>query len=137
MLYDLQPNKKLFGGAFINTETKELDTIFIDTLYNACFRIINEKGHSTTRDICVQLNQISNEQLEIEEIQQIVDLLLYDGKIETVQLRKETSLLRHATSTIGYKPSRMSLPHSYYAEIPCCRCPVCFFILIYYLNCLF
>lgn len=84
MKYDLQPSKEVVGGAL--SSGAELDTEFVSTLRTACLQFIRKKEQTTVHDVeeFVRSVNISKVRLETEDVQQVINSLLYDCAIERV-----------------------------------------------------
>ncbi|KLU82104.1 DNA-directed RNA polymerase III subunit RPC6 [Magnaporthiopsis poae ATCC 64411] len=103
---NLKPSEKATGGPWYNDST--LDEAFIDELERVVFDIVNGhaateaagarknvlrplpagyKGYPTTKQIAVLIGEAGiakNQTLEEDDIQQLVDVLVFDGLIEPV-----------------------------------------------------
>lgn len=126
MLYHLQPSIDVTGGPWFSDN--EFDNEFIQGLSMAIYRYIYSKtfsehsnipyshkykDHPSTKQIhhFVQDSQVSKIELSIDDIQSILDSLVYDGKIESIQ--HDSILLYRA---IKQQQSSLSMP--------CISCPL-------------
>lgn len=122
MLYDLEPSVKVKGNAFYTADGL-FDAEFVAVLNKQCEQYIASKGWTTLADLCayVQNSGISNVELREEDIQTIVNTLIYDGKVEQI---KHGASLTPGQPAYFFKPSKLSLPRNVLTEIPCGQCPV-------------
>lgn len=80
------------------------------------------KGYVTITELVNELQKIgvSNEELRAEDVQMIVNTLIYDGKVE--EMRQEGS---KGQEVYLYKPSKIAPPEfNGLTEVPCGQCPV-------------
>ena len=84
MKYDVQPHKDVVGGAL--SSGADLDDEFVSTLRQACLQLIHKHDTASVSDIeeFVSSVRISKVRLETEDIQQVVNSLLYDCTIEVL-----------------------------------------------------
>jgi len=82
-------------------------------------------------------SQISKVQLEMKHVEQLINALEYDGKVEKLRNPKPTSVRKGFSSLrfthsppwqkqdeILLKPTRISLPFTGLTSVPCGTCPV-------------
>lgn len=114
MRYDLDPSREITGGAWYTNA--EFDSEFIQQLNDTCYIIICKKGFMTVEEVATELRKtnITRVELNLDDIQMILDTLIYDGKVEEIQLKGRRA----------YKPSKLSIPKNGYTTIPCGMCPV-------------
>jgi len=121
--YDLQPNKKLGGGVFWDISTNTYDIAFIDTIKKFFSNKIQTQLHATIAELrqayVTELRNpgIAQVDLEDEDIESVVQILIFDGVVEPV-------ITLSAGASQVYRPSYMTLPTLEIAEMPCTRCPV-------------
>ena len=89
MMYDLQPNRELTGGAMYTTDSMELDHDFIQSLRKFVMKVLTKAGPCSRAVLSRRLeaSRISTVSLSTEEMQQVLDTLEYDGKIKRVDAR--------------------------------------------------
>ncbi|KAL6068232.1 DNA-directed RNA polymerase III subunit RPC6 [Balamuthia mandrillaris] len=124
MLYDLEPSVKVKGNAFYTSDGL-FDAEFVNILNEQCERYIAQQGWTTLSELStfIQNSGISTVALRPEDIQTIVNTLIYDGKVEEIRdTRKVTA--PGAEPSFLYKPSKISLPRNGLTEVPCGHCPV-------------
>lgn len=121
--YDLQPNKKLCGGVFWDAATNKYDIAFIETLKQFFYKKLTDNIHASVKQLQELYTReikdagISQVELEIEDVQHIVNILLYDGQVDPVVTANEDK-------TLLYRPSYVGLLQLNITEIPCVCCPV-------------
>ncbi len=98
MLFDLEPHPDVTGDLWYNAQGQEIDEAFIRILTEQCYNFIRNKvqlltrhfldtqGWASTEEICsyIRKSGVSKIELRVENIQSIVDTLIYDRLIETV-----------------------------------------------------
>ncbi|PVU95778.1 hypothetical protein BB559_002609 [Furculomyces boomerangus] len=142
MLIDIKPSVEVSGGPWFTDQ--ELDVDFIEQLSKQCHRYIysrstnkanpiaiysaNYLGYPTALQIrkFIMDNKISTVDLSIEDIKCLLDILVYDGKIER--------LIPYAGGMMGsrreedidwvYRALSIQEDSSPLSEIPCGNCPV-------------
>ncbi|KAF9278331.1 34-kDa subunit of RNA polymerase III (C) [Mortierella alpina] len=75
MLMELAPSIEVTGGPWFTDQ--ELDEEFIETLTKECFKFVQVKVHTY-----ITARGISHLELTVEDIVMLLDVLVYDGKIE-------------------------------------------------------
>lgn len=119
MLYELEPSRELTGGAWY-TEN-QFDSEFIGVLQEACYRYIRHQGDATLKDLAsfVRSKGFSKVDLRLEDIEMVVNTLIYDGRVDQVEGEAEDDMEDH------YRPAVMPLPStSAFTSTPCGVCPV-------------
>lgn len=117
MLYGLEPDKSVTGGAWYSGT--EFDQVFVTILYEQCYQFVKRKLVSAD-DKCdfvearnkslVSSNEvkeyiddlkISNVQLTLQDIEVVLETIVFDGLIEKISVEKkpEPSSSRTATCT--------------------------------------
>lgn len=95
----------------------EKDTEFIEVLQEACYKTITHRGLVSLSDIAdfIRSKGLSRVNLSNENIESIVDTLIYDGRVDEVE----------GACGVQYRPALLQLPESStLASIPCGVCPV-------------
>ncbi|WAR19057.1 RPC6-like protein [Mya arenaria] len=99
MLYNLEPDRTVTGGAWYSDQ--DFESEFVEVLNQQCYKFLVQKAEASRRtkdDPIAQLNGsyassqdvwkfiselgISKVQLSVEDIETILDTLIYDGKCE-------------------------------------------------------
>ncbi|CAI5742769.1 unnamed protein product [Hyaloperonospora brassicae] len=121
MLFDLVPSTEITGGPWYNEQ--EFDHVFIDTLSTFVYEVIKASGMSTLNAITdkVHASGISKVALGPEEIGSIIQMLMYDGRVEEVRSVRLTPGVSHEAK---YKVSPQITTFNYLSETPCGVCPV-------------
>jgi len=99
------------------------DDKFVKVLNKQCYMFIRQQGSATLESMTafVRSSGISNVELKDDEVQQIVDTLIYDGKVEKV---KDAAISIPGRPSYRYKPSRVAPVSNGLAQVPCGHCPV-------------
>ena len=132
MLFNLEPDRSVTGGAWYCDQDFEAE--FVDVLNQQCYRFLQEKlegtkdckggpiaarniSYASLKDVWKYINElgISKVQLSIEDIETILDTLLYDGKVAR-SVATDGSRLYRAVESL--------LPAPGIVRIPCGVCPV-------------
>ncbi|PVU91370.1 hypothetical protein BB561_004437 [Smittium simulii] len=141
MLIDIKPSTEISGGPWFTDQ--ELDVDFIEQLTKQCFRYIYSKsinkmnpsaiyhaghyGYPTAIQIKKFIidNKISTIDLSLEDITSLLDMLVYDEKIERllpfVSVGNDMS---HDQTEWVYRAITTQAEDSPLSEIPCGNCPV-------------
>ncbi|KAL0269878.1 UNVERIFIED_CONTAM: hypothetical protein PYX00_007465 [Menopon gallinae] len=132
MLYNLEPDKSLTGGAWYSDQDFEAE--FVAILSQQCYRYLQQKqekvrelkvgpketqnlSYATSMEVWKFISElgISKVCLSVEDIETILDTIVYDGKVEktvAVDLSKR------------YRAVEPLLPPPGFVRIPCGVCPV-------------
>ena len=143
MLYELEPSREITGGAWYTEH--EYDAEFIHVLREQCVKFILARGKVTLEDVCdfVKQTKLSHVDLGQEEVLQIVNTLVYDGKVdahEELELDRERDpddpagehggdddddLDYMENVIVVYRPASLPIPKSSaFTAVPCGVCPV-------------
>ena len=143
MLYELEPSREITGGAWYTEH--EYDAEFIHVLREQCVKFILARGKVTLEDVCdfVKQTKLSHVELGQEEVLQIVNTLVYDGKVdahEELEVDKERDpddpagehggdddddLDYMENVIVVYRPASLPIPKSSaFTAVPCGVCPV-------------
>lgn len=123
MLYNLEPHVDISGDIWYSGQ--EIDSEFIDILNKQCFNFINQKGYATAEELCafIRKSGISKVELKLSNVQNILDNLIYDGKIEAIEDPRGFSFIG-GKNTIYYKPTKLEIIENGFTQTPCGICPV-------------
>ncbi|XP_049784270.1 DNA-directed RNA polymerase III subunit RPC6 isoform X1 [Schistocerca cancellata] len=135
MLYNLEPDRSVTGGAWYCDQDFEAE--FVDVLNQQCYRFLLTKteaakeckggpiaarniSYVSSKDVWKYINDlgISKVQLSVEDMETILDTLLYDGKVER-SLSAEGNFLYRAIKSLLPAPGTVTMP--------CGVCPVSHF----------
>jgi DNA-directed RNA polymerase III subunit RPC6 len=132
MLYDREPAKEITGGPWYTDQ--EFDHAFVEDL---CKAIVNFVGTSSrrgeplldTNHILSQLTStgiIAAGAISVEELEMVLNMLVYDGRLEEV---RNTCIGNHGNphtsrGVIKYKVSKKITAPNHLTEMPCGVCPV-------------
>lgn len=140
MLYELEPSREITGGAWYTEH--EYDAEFISVLREQCVKFILSRGKVTLEDVCefVRKTKLSHVELGQEEVLQIVNTLVYDGKVdahEEVQADPDANpddpmgegedddMDYMENVIVVYTPASLPIPESSaFTAVPCGVCPV-------------
>ncbi|PIK43370.1 putative DNA-directed RNA polymerase III subunit RPC6 [Apostichopus japonicus] len=142
MLFDLEPDRSVTGGAWYSDQ--DFDAEFVNVLNQTCFKFLQEKMEAAAKldiDPLLKLNRsyaspvevwkyiqelglLSNEvNLGVDDIETILNTLIYDGKVEmTVSVSQSSS-----DKSVRTKMFRAIQPLSEPAglmRVPCGVCPI-------------
>jgi len=128
MKYDIEPSKDITGGAWYN-ELSEFESDFIEELSKSCYQFILQKGHASADEIenYVRNSGISRIELRLDDVQMIIDSLIYDGKIEEFRDPRDRDVASSFLSgrrPVLFKPARIAIPRNGLTTTPCGLCPV-------------
>ncbi|KAJ4460713.1 putative DNA-directed RNA polymerase III subunit RPC6 [Paratrimastix pyriformis] len=114
MLFELEPVREVWF-----TDSQDFDVQFINVLRDQCLNMIIKKGFANVGEITtfVRSSGISKVELRPENVQSILDTLVYDGEIEGVpDPRNITQIYYRAAHRVGW--------NNFYGEVPCATCPI-------------
>ncbi|CAM9493564.1 unnamed protein product [Heterosigma akashiwo] len=122
MLFDLAPAKEITGGPWY-TES-EFDHEFVEELCRFVYQFVRQQGMASLQQVAdrVRVSGISRVELTPDEVELIVNSLVYDGRIEEVQA--SAMLLQSAGGNTMYKASPVISTYNHYTDVPCGMCPV-------------
>lgn len=130
MLYELEPSREITGGAWYTEH--EYDAEFINVLRDQCVKFIMHKKRATLDDVCdfVSASKLSQVELGQEEVLQIVNTLVYDGKVDAIEEFGDEEYDPEGDDWEGdvlvvYTPASLPIPEtSAFTSVPCGVCPV-------------
>ncbi|PIA17044.1 RNA polymerase Rpc34 [Coemansia reversa NRRL 1564] len=143
MLTSVSPSSEITGGPWYTDQ--EMDTDFIEQLARQCHQFIyaysyprhnpemvysaNHTGYPTATQIkrFIAENRISNVDLSLDNIEELLTMLVYDGKIERIAPALDADMglsARFGKTDWMYRAQRISSKDSPLTDIPCGRCPV-------------
>jgi len=142
MLYDLEPPHEPFYN-----EDQDLDLEFISVLQAHTLQYVASQGRACTLDECwrfIRSSRISNVELRHEDVQMLLDALVFDAKLEICTLRPGSAAAAaaggaagkapvgkatvgrasagHGASAIAYRPLHTTGAANVLPSIPCCNC---------------
>jgi DNA-directed RNA polymerase III subunit RPC6 len=126
ILFDLEPALEHQGGVGYGPDL-EFDREFVDELNEQCYLFIVKEGFCSLEQIrnFIKETGISHVELQLDDVQKLVETLIYDGKVEEMKnpaLGNATKRLNSAPTL--YRPSRIQIPFNGLSATPCGRCPV-------------
>ncbi|KAE8738620.1 hypothetical protein FOCC_FOCC015896 [Frankliniella occidentalis] len=132
MLYSLEPDSSVTGGAWYNDQ--DFESEFVDVLNQQCFRFLHQKkeavknckdgpiaaqnmASASSKDVWKYISElgISKVQLSVQDMETILNTLVYDGKAERTVL---------ADGNHMYRAIESLLPPPGIVRTPCGVCPV-------------
>ena len=132
MLYELEPSREITGGAWYTEH--EYDAEFINVLRDQCVKFILLKKRVTLDDVCdfVRATKLSHVELGQEEVLQIVNTLVYDGKVDAIEEFGDEEYDPDGDDygddgdvLVVYTPASLPIPESSaFTAVPCGVCPV-------------
>jgi DNA-directed RNA polymerase III subunit RPC6 len=86
MLYELTPTKEITGGPWYTDQ--EFDHEFVDELGNFIVRQVSLAGMLDLQNVNdrVRISGITKIELSLEELELVVQTLIYDGRLEVVHI---------------------------------------------------
>eukprot|EP01038_Epipyxis_sp_PR26KG_P005909 gene5909-8152_t len=123
MLYEMVPAKEVTGGPWYSDH--EFDHDFVSALSDFIVKIVEKQNIVDLTGICdkIRISGISKVELSIEEIGQVVNTLVYDGRLEEVQ-SSVLLMTGYATTKKMFKINRNINPPNFLTATPCGVCPV-------------
>ncbi|XP_059561438.1 DNA-directed RNA polymerase III subunit RPC6 isoform X4 [Myotis daubentonii] len=106
MLYNLQPDRSVTGGAWYSDQ--DFESEFVEVLNQQCFKFLQTKV-----------------ELSMEDIETILNTLIYDGKVEmTIIAAKEGTVGSVDGHMKLYRAVNPIIPPTGLVRTPCGLCPV-------------
>jgi len=141
MLFDLEPDRSVTGGSWYSDQ--DFESEFVQVLHQQCLKFLKQKisialkmhpndpaalkngSFVSSREMWNFINElgISKVKLSVEDIEMILETLIYDGKVE-----KSVIACAESTSASGqmniYRSVEPLVPVSPVMHTPCGICPV-------------
>eukprot|EP01039_Chlorochromonas_danica_P002818 gene2818-3072_t len=124
MAYDMMPAKEITGGPWYSDQ--EFDHEFVGALSNFIVQIVKNMGMVDLPTLTekVRISGISKVELSQEELELVVNTLVYDGRLEEVS-SAVVLMTGQSTARKRFKVCKSgSMGWEYLTETPCGRCPV-------------
>lgn len=123
ILFHLEPALEHQGGVGYGPDL-EFDREFVDTLSDECYQFIAQTGFASLDQIRVFIKEsgISHVELQMDDVQKLVETLIYDGKVE--EMKNPNANSKRLNAPILYRPARVQLPANGFSKTPCSKCPV-------------
>lgn len=123
MLFDVVPSKEITGGPWYTEQ--EFDHEFVDELCNYMVNFIKSKGMADMQEIYQRViaSKISTVELSIVDLGTVIQTLVYDGRLEEVDL-SVVRISGRSDSHPNYKVALDTFPPNYFTSAPCGICPV-------------
>lgn len=101
MLYDLEPDKSVTGGAWYSGA--EFESEYVQILHEQCYNFVKRQSEalvssSEVKDYIDKLN-ISNVKLSLEDIEMVLETIVFDGLIEKININQYRALAKLTEST--------------------------------------
>ena len=129
MLYELEPSREITGGAWYTEGTHDFE--FINVLREQCVKFIYSRDRVTLSEVSefVRSSKLSHVELGTEEVLQIVNTLVFDGKVDENEDESQDDGMTVADEDFKavkyYSRAALPVPDSNpYTDIPCGVCPV-------------
>eukprot|EP00096_Caligus_rogercresseyi_P016465 TRINITY_DN9135_c0_g1_i1.p1 TRINITY_DN9135_c0_g1~~TRINITY_DN9135_c0_g1_i1.p1 ORF type:complete len:325 (-),score=83.13 TRINITY_DN9135_c0_g1_i1:7-939(-) len=132
MLYDLDPDVSVTGGAWYSNQ--DFESEFVEILNQQCFRYLHKQlekskdcpsgpvagknmSSASSEELLKYISElgISKVTLKLNDIEMILDTLIYDGKVEKVPSEDSKKY---------YRATESLLPTTGLVRVPCGICPV-------------
>jgi hypothetical protein len=100
MLYDVVPAKEITGGPWYTEQ--EFDHEFVEELCNFIVQFVRAQGMTDLNSINsrVRISGISKVELSLEELELVLQTLVYDGRLEEVGSLRRIALYHFRKSDI-------------------------------------
>ncbi|XP_060592194.1 DNA-directed RNA polymerase III subunit RPC6-like [Ruditapes philippinarum] len=137
MLYNLEPDRTVTGGAWYSDQ--DFESEFVEVLNQQCYKFLVQKAESakeskvdpiaqrngsyaSSQDVWKFISElgISKVQLSVEDIETILDTLIYDGKCE----RSIVAAAGDTGQTKLYRSVKPIIESTGLMRMPCGSCPV-------------
>ena len=84
MKYDLEPSREITGGAWFTDQ--EFDSTFVNQMRRLCLDYIMDEKKVTLQDVFefIVESKVSKVNLRKEDVEQIVNTLIYDGDVDMI-----------------------------------------------------
>ena len=130
MLFELEPSREITGGAWYTEH--EYDAEFINVLREQCVKFIYSKEKVTLEEVSdfVRQSKLSHVELGADDVLQIVNTLVYDGKVDKIEDESVDDGMADAPDEAFvrktyYCKAALPIPESNaYSDVPCGVCPV-------------
>ncbi|GAM26056.1 hypothetical protein SAMD00019534_092310 [Acytostelium subglobosum LB1] len=122
MAFNVEPAREVTGGSLYSGE-QSMDHELIEAMKLSISSFISNKGAADLTEIMTYMKKTGEQDLNIEDIQTLVNSLIYDGLIEEMRDTRTTSLLGRRMGII-YKPTKTIIPENHFCKMPCGTCPV-------------
>lgn len=124
MLYELEPAKEVSGGPWYTDQ--EFDHEFLEMLSREILQFVRSQGMADINTIAekIRISGISKVELTREELELVIQTLVYDGKLEEVRNSVLAMTGHNRSGLIMYKASKQARLKNNYTSIPCGICPV-------------
>ncbi|KAG8544163.1 hypothetical protein GDO81_020823 [Engystomops pustulosus] len=142
MLYNVQPDRSVTGGAWYSDQ--DFESEFVEVLNQQCFKFLQTKAEAardSKQNPMIQRNSsfasshevwkyicelgISKVELSMEDIETILNTLIYDGKVEmTIIAAKEGTVGSVDGQMKLYRAVNPIIQPAGLARTPCGLCPV-------------
>jgi len=137
MLYDLQPDRSVTGGAWYTDQ--EFESEFVEILNQQSYNYLYDKleksresanasgpmaarnmSMATSKEVAKFISDLGISKIELkhEDIESILDTLIFDGKVE------KTTRTQEGVEVKFYRAVESLLPNTGLVRIPCGVCPV-------------
>ncbi|GFT48061.1 DNA-directed RNA polymerase III subunit RPC6 [Nephila pilipes] len=139
MLYNIEPDRSVTGGTWYSDQ--EFESEFVDVLNQQCYRYLQQAkavadklsdpvsrrraSFKSSKDICDYINglKVSKVQLSKQDIETILDTLVFDGKVEKSVICS-SSTLNEGDSENVYGVIKPLISNCGLMRVPCGVCPV-------------
>jgi len=119
MLYEIPAARDVTGGPWYNGQ--DFDTEFVARVQQTALRALTEKVYANVEEVAafIQATGVVKVPLSLDDIQTILNTLVYDGRIEETKDPRPGA----KRNAVMYKLSHVSMPN-FLTQIPCGKCPV-------------
>ncbi|XP_033127297.1 DNA-directed RNA polymerase III subunit RPC6-like [Anneissia japonica] len=140
MLYNVQPDRSVTGGAWYSDQDFEAE--FVDVLNQQCLKFLQQKNElakkmkleplsvrmksfSSSKEVWKYISElgISKVELSVEDIETILNTLIYDGRIEMTLMAGQGGSVDSGEVKL-YRSVEMLIEPAGIMRVPCGVCPV-------------
>lgn len=132
--YDIEPSQEITGGLWCSNQ--EIDSNLISVFSDKCFDYISSQNSISRKEILLYARcaNILDREMKEDDIQKLLNILVFDGKIEAIfpdipmpTLNKHSILISKndtILALIKYRKNRVYKPKAIFDSIPCSLCKV-------------
>lgn len=123
VLYDTVPAREHTGGPWYTDQ--EFDEEFVRSISTWVLKVVRKRGSATVEELTklLQKLKISKVDLSAEDIQAVIDKLMFEGEIEEYTDPNEL-VVDSRDKRKKWKISSKISPFDYLSQCPCGICPV-------------
>eukprot|EP01116_Phalansterium_solitarium_P006091 TRINITY_DN18403_c0_g1_i1.p1 TRINITY_DN18403_c0_g1~~TRINITY_DN18403_c0_g1_i1.p1 ORF type:complete len:295 (+),score=77.39 TRINITY_DN18403_c0_g1_i1:118-1002(+) len=124
MLFDVEPSKEVTGDIWYSGQ--DFDSEFINALCQIAFKYLQKQRFASAEEVgaWIRKSGASKAELKPDNVQSILDVLIYDGKVEQIDDPRGLAFLGGQRQVI-YRPTNLGvIVDNGLTQVPCGTCPV-------------